>query len=290
MAEWDFFAALREDKPLEAVRSVLQRFPQLVAAVTGTDKKTYLWPARFLFEENGALWFAAAKCTLYYGQLSMTPVLKLGLITQETGSFFRLSGKVLFSEEKDLIDRCLQADPSLQAAYGPDPGMFIAYTLSGIEADLLPSRPEIPARSWKIGDAAGLPPVITFRKKTELRDRLVKILERREAEGPKLTADGNILSGSVPLPEAEEEREKALFAQKLFDGALMAFAESAKTVWSRLSIQPIERSALFQTYNEREQFTALARRLLGNVTVDKPEDLSYYLNKETLLTRAEEKA
>lgn len=49
-----------------------------------------------------------------------------------------------------------------------------------------------------------------------------------------------------------------------------------------MDIGPIERSALFETYDEREQFTGLAKRLIGNQMIRQPEDLTYWLNKETL--------
>ena len=59
-------------------------------------------------------------------------------------------------------------------------------------------------------------------------------------------------------------------------------AETAMGVWPRMDIQPIERSLLYETYDEREEFTGLARKLIGNTLITKPEDLTCWLNKETL--------
>ena len=49
-----------------------------------------------------------------------------------------------------------------------------------------------------------------------------------------------------------------------------------------MDIRPIERSALFETYDEREKFVDLAKRAIGNAVVDKPEDRTCWLSKETL--------
>ena len=49
-----------------------------------------------------------------------------------------------------------------------------------------------------------------------------------------------------------------------------------------MDIRPIERAAVFETYDEREKYTALAAGIIGNAVIDKPEDLTYWLNLETL--------
>ena len=43
---------------------------------------------------------------------------------------------------------------------------------------------------------------------------------------------------------------------------------------------------MFETWDERERYTRLAAELIGNTVIDKPEDLTYWLNKETLNTLA----
>lgn len=59
-------------------------------------------------------------------------------------------------------------------------------------------------------------------------------------------------------------------------------AEAAKAMWPRMDIRPIERAAVFETWDEREKYTGLAAELIGNAVIDKPEDLTYWLNAETL--------
>ena len=55
-------------------------------------------------------------------------------------------------------------------------------------------------------------------------------------------------------------------------------AEKAKELWPRLDVQPAERSVLFETYDEREEYMRLARKRLGNAQIEKPEDFTYWLS------------
>jgi hypothetical protein len=49
-----------------------------------------------------------------------------------------------------------------------------------------------------------------------------------------------------------------------------------------MDIRPIERAAVFETYDERERWTNEAAALIGNAQIDKPEDLTYWLSIDTL--------
>ena len=69
---------------------------------------------------------------------------------------------------------------------------------------------------------------------------------------------------------------------KLYDGALFLFAEEAKKLWPRMDVQPMERASVYETWDERESFVRLAKRLIGNAVIAKPEDMTYWLNPETL--------
>ena len=105
---------------------------------------------------------------------------------------------------------------------------------------------------------------IRMENDAELRDRLLRVMARREAETP--PADG----------------ADALRLQKLYDAALLYFARTAREIWPDMDLSPMERCALFDGAFEREEYVGLARRLIGPAVIDKPEDLTYWVNKETL--------
>ena len=247
---------------LDQIRRILGKNPVLTAGTMGFDKKPQIYKAELCYEEEGAFWFAAPKCETYYGEISLYPELVLGTYDPESGTFLRLRGQVVFDEEEAAVRRCLMASPALEKAWGKDPGMLIAYFLKDLKAELL--YDDGTREEAVLGTPENVITGITIKKDKELRDRLSRIMERREAEKP------------------EPADEEALHRQKLYDGTLLYLAEKAREVWPRLDIQPAERSVLFETYDEREKYVALAKKRLGNARIDKPEDFTYWLSEEAL--------
>ena len=250
----------REKLTVGTAAELLGSARRIYAAVIGLKGKPEIRRADFAFEENGGLYFAAAKNTRFYAELSMKPAVSLSAEAAEKNVVLRLGAKAVFAEDGALIETCLARNAELGAKYRDCPEMLIAFFLTDISAELYESGADFPAVSVRLPDPAGTVTGVVIRKKTELRDRLAKILIRREEEGP---AEDHATAG-------------------LYDGALFLFAETAKKLWPRMDITPIERAAVFETYDERERYTALARSLIGNAVIDKPEDLTYWLNPETL--------
>ena len=245
----------------EKIKSILNTHPVLAAGTMGFDKKPALHKAQLCYEENGAFYFAAAKCETYYGEISLYPELTLCTYDSEKEVFLRLRGQVVFDQDEAVIRRCLEECPSLNKAWGQEPGMLIAYFLKDLTAQL--EYDDGTKEEFVLGTPENVVVGITIKKDKELRDRLVKLMERREAEVPDLSD------------------EEAVRRQKIYDGTLLYLAEKAKEVWPRMDIQPAERSVLFETYDEREEYVALARKRLGNAYIDKPEDFTYWLSEST---------
>lgn len=251
---------MKETTELSAIAALLERSAPVYAGTVGLDGRPQLRPVCYLFQQDGALYFLTAKNRRLYAELCKTPDIQLCVSDRETETCLRISGKVCFTEEKDLILRCFRERPAMTAVLGGDEKALIAFFLLGVRAVRTACYEEVPLEAWSLPDPSGVPVGITIKKKTELRDRLARILERREAEPP-ARVDEII---------------------KLWDGALFLFAEAAKALWPRMDIRPIERAAVFETWDQREQYTKLAAKLIGNAVIDKPEDLSYWLNPETL--------
>ena len=249
-------------KNMEKIREILKRNPVLIAGTMGFDKRPQLYKAELCYEENGAFYFAAAKCETYYGEISIYPELVLCTYDPESGTLLRLRGKPVFEEEKAVIDRCLSGCSALQKAWGHDPNMLIAYFLKDVTAELL--HDDGTREEMILGMPENVITGITIKKDKELRDRLSRLMERREAEQP-AAAD-----------------ETAIRLRKLYDGTLLYFAEEAKKLWPRLNIQPAERGVQFETYDEREEYVRLARKRLGNARIEKPEDFTWWLSEEAL--------
>ena len=240
---------------IEKIRHILEKNRILIAGTMGFDKKPQLHKAELCFEEDGAFYFAAAKCETYYGEISTYPELVLCTYDSESETLLRLRGQAVFEEEKSVIERCLAESAALRKRWSGEPKMLIAYFLKDLTAELL--HDDGTTEEAVLGTPENVLVGITIKKDKELRDRLSRLMERREEEKPE-------------LPD-----EDALRRQKLYDGTLLYFAEKAKELWPRLDIQPAERSVLFETYDEREEYVNLARKRLGNARIEKPEDFTY---------------
>ena len=238
-------------KDAAAAAELLERYAPLLAATTGLNGEPQVRPIRFLTEREGALYFLTAKNRRLYAELCKDPRVEICVVDREGETCLRLSGRASFTEDEALLDDC--GDEEERKAR-------IAFFLLGARAELTALYDETPLSEVRLPDPEGVLIGITIRKKTELRDRISRILERREAE----------------LPAAVDE------TARLYDGALLLFAETAKALWPRMDVQPIERAAVFETWDERERYTKLAAELIGNAVIDKPEDLTYWLNRQTL--------
>ena len=240
------------------VNRILKEFPCLLAATIGLDGRPEIRPACFLFEENGAFYFMTSKAYRFYAELSKNPYVMLYASDGSGQLNFRLSGKACFTEDDSIIDRGL-AENTASGSLGERKAL-ISYFLTEMKAELEDAEDPQATMKLKLSEPDGVLIGITIKKKNELRDRLLRILERREAE---------------PVTEADEWT-------RLYDGALFVFAEAAKAIWPRMDIRPVERAAVFETWDEREKYTKKAAALIGNAVIDKPEDLTYWLNIETL--------
>ena len=256
-----FFRSLNYDSAFDSVVAIFRHFPVQYAATIGLHGNPQVRPVSLCFAENGTLYFSAAKSSFFYAELCRDPRIQLCCYDDETGSSLRVSGKVCFTQEPAVLARCLSDDHAAGPQSDINAENVIAFFLTEMTAELRSPLEDVPDRDWALADPGGVLIGIRIKKDTELRDRLSKLLARREAQD---TADRDSVS------------------QKLLDGALFLFAEAAKKLWPRMDIRPIERAAVFETYDEREQYTALAAKLIGNASIDKPEDLTYWLNPETL--------
>lgn len=140
--------------------------------------------------------------------------------------------------------------------------LFAAAIVICVAAGFFPGRqnpPETgPDLRQRIADG------ICFEPSDELRGRMLRVMARRAAE--------------TSIPEDGE----AIYLQKLYDGALLCFAEEARRAWPELDTGSLSGCLLFKDEAEQAEFMEQAARLIGDTCIDKPEDITYWINKETL--------
>ena len=123
-----------------------------------------------------------------------------------------------------------------------------------------PISPQSESSVHRQEDAEG----ICFENDDELRGRMTRVIMRRGAEAPN--------------PEDPQDA----YLQKLYDGTLLCFAEAARAVWPELDTGMLSERLLFEDDAEKNAFIKLVERLISGVRIDKPEDITYWINKETL--------
>ena len=140
--------------------------------------------------------------------------------------------------------------------------LLLAVLLICAAAGIFPGRQKTPqpAADQPLQTADG----IIFEQCDELRGRMLRVMARRKEE--------------TCVPEDQE----ALCLQKLYDGALLCFAEAARRVWPEGDTGSLSGCLLFNDEVEKAEFMEKAIRLIGDRRIDKPEDITYWINKETL--------
>ncbi|MBR3382170.1 MAG: pyridoxamine 5'-phosphate oxidase family protein [Clostridia bacterium] len=243
---------------IRTAEQLLRGGDRLYAGTIGIDGRPQVRPASFAFVRDGALYFLTLKSSRMYAELSKTPFIQFCGRGGESGLSFRLSGKAVFTEDPEITEPAAGACPEVLERAGGEMKMLIVFFLTGAELLIESETPNEPETKMLLPDPSGVLIGIAVKKKTELRDRLTRVFERRETE--------------PPLKEGK--------AARLYDGAMFVFAEAAKALWPRMDITPLERAAVFETYDEREKYTMLAARIIGNAVVDSPEDVTYWLDPE----------
>lgn len=183
-----------------------QRF--IYVAVKGFEKKPQARLAEICYEAEGALYFACAKSETFYGELSLEPEVSLCTYDSESDILITLRGKAVFTEDRQIIDSCLSNSAILKSRWGSEPEMLIGWFLTNVEAEVS-SLKTGETRKVALGTPDSVLVGITIKKDNEIRDRLIRIMERREAE---------------------EIKDEDHHLQKIYDGAVLYFAQTAKTV------------------------------------------------------------
>jgi len=146
----DFFKGLNFDDGLSVVVDVFHRFPLQYATTLGLDGNPQIRPIEFKFEEDGVLYFDTVTFYTSYRELQAHPYIQLCVCDQETMTCVRLGGKVNFTSEQSVIDRCFEASPVLTSQFGNNRDVVIGYYLTEVRAEFASFSNELPNKNWKL--------------------------------------------------------------------------------------------------------------------------------------------
>jgi uncharacterized pyridoxamine 5'-phosphate oxidase family protein len=130
MSNLEFFQSLDYDDGIDVVVQILNRFPVQYAATLGQDGNAQVRPIEFKFEENGVLYFDTVTYYSSYKELQENPYIQLCVCDPETMTYIRLGGKVNFTDDETVINRCFEESSILTSQFGNNRDVVIGYYLT----------------------------------------------------------------------------------------------------------------------------------------------------------------
>ena len=150
MTNLDFFKSLNYEDGLSVVTDTLKHFPLQYAATLGQEGNPQIRPIEFKFEEDGVLYFDTVTFYTSYQELLVHPYLQLCVCDSETMTYLRLGGKVNFTTDQRIIDRCFAESPVLTSQFGENRDVVIGYYLTETWAEFSSFSEELPRRQYML--------------------------------------------------------------------------------------------------------------------------------------------
>lgn len=149
----DFLKSLNYDDGLSVVMSIFRHFPMQYGTTLGLDGNPQIRPLEFKFEENGVLYFDTVIYYTSYREMQAHPYIQICIGDQETMSYLRVGGKVNFTTDQAVIDRCFDASPVLTRQFGTHRDLVVGYYLTEAWAEFASFSSELPSRTYQLTNA-----------------------------------------------------------------------------------------------------------------------------------------
>lgn len=146
----EFFKSLDYDNGMDVVVQTFRRFPLQYGTTLGLDGNPQIRPLEFKFEEDGVLYFDTVEFYTSYKEMQAHPYLQICICDQETMTYVRLGGKVNFTKDKEIIERCFENSPVLTSQFGDRRDVVIGYYLTEVWAEFQTFSPELKNHTWKL--------------------------------------------------------------------------------------------------------------------------------------------
>jgi uncharacterized pyridoxamine 5'-phosphate oxidase family protein len=135
MTNLEFFQSLDYEDGTNTIVQILNRFPVQYAATLGRDGQPQVRPIEFKYEENGVLYFDTVIYYESYAELQENPYIQLCVCDPETMTYIRLGGKVNFTDDEAVINRCFDESEILTSQFGSNRDVVIGYYLTEVWAE-----------------------------------------------------------------------------------------------------------------------------------------------------------
>ena len=150
MTNLEFFQSLNYEDVLNVVTKTFDRFSLQYGTPLGLDSNPQIRPIEFKFEQDGVLYFDTVEFYDSYAELQAYPYIQLCVCDPETMTYVRLGGKVNFTKDPAIVDRCFAESPVLTSQFGDDREVVVAYYLTETWAEFNSFTDGLPHRSYML--------------------------------------------------------------------------------------------------------------------------------------------
>ena len=150
MSNLEFFHSLDYEDGNEVVTKTFQCFPLQYGTTLGVDGNPQIRPIEFKFEQDGVLYFDTVEYYDSYTELQAYPYIQLCICDPETMTYVRLGGKVNFTKDPDIIERCFLESPVLTSQFGNNRDVVVAYYLTDVWAEFNSFTESLPSHSYRL--------------------------------------------------------------------------------------------------------------------------------------------
>lgn len=150
MTNLEFFKSLDYEDGLSVVVDTFKRFPLQYAATLGQDGNPQIRPIEFKFEENGVLYFDTVEFYTSYAEMQAHPYIQLCVCDQETMTYVRVGGKVNFTKDETIVNRCFAESPVLTSQFGNMREVVVGYYLTEVWAEFNSFSEELPRKTYSL--------------------------------------------------------------------------------------------------------------------------------------------
>ena len=130
MTNLEFWGSLDYEDGLSVVTKTFGRFSLQYGTTLGLDGNPQIRPIEFKFEQDGVLYFDTVEFYESYAELQAHPYIQLCICDPETMTYVRLGGKVNFTKDPAIVNRCFAESPVLTSQFGDNREVVVAYYLT----------------------------------------------------------------------------------------------------------------------------------------------------------------
>lgn len=145
-----FFKSLDYSDGMSVVKAIFDRWPLQYGTTLGLNGAPQIRPIEFKFEENGVLYFDTVTFYRSYQEMKEYPYIQLCICDQETMTYLRLGGKVNFTDDPEIIERCFAESPVLESQFGNNRDVVVGYYLTEVWAEFSSFSPELANKTYTL--------------------------------------------------------------------------------------------------------------------------------------------